>query len=218
MNIKIGVFTEVGRTLANLQPATLSVSFAFSALRRNDSSDWDSLSSCQLANLILDELQQSLVLPTMADSMYALGKEYIGSLLEIFLMKPSYLHCNGLETCSHALTVAYNQLRLSLFNLYAAAALVWKEGDDELEALQEEMGCLRAENERIHQTLDTVSREKAVSLETVASLRQDLTTVEQHLESYKLHSAQNEDKVKRLLTDNEDLRMEMGAVKTTVCS
>ncbi|KAJ5114751.1 hypothetical protein NUU61_000510 [Penicillium alfredii] len=89
------------------------------------------------------------------------------------------------------------------------------EKDDLLEELQEEVHSLQAENEQTRKTLDSVSKEKATSLDDSASLRREIGSLAGLLEESKRLSTLKEDEVKRLLTDQEDMRMELGNFKTT---
>jgi hypothetical protein len=91
------------------------------------------------------------------------------------------------------------------------------EKDDEFEELQEESCRLRSENDEMRQTLDAVSKERTASSETSASLRNELAGVKSLLGEKEIICGQKEDEVKRLIKDNEALRMELGAVKATVC-
>lgn len=90
------------------------------------------------------------------------------------------------------------------------------EKDDQIDEIREELNSLQDKSQQMLHTLDTLSKEKASALETSASLRQDLVNAGALVESSKLLSVQKEDEVKRLLTDKEDMQMEMGALKTTV--
>lgn len=88
--------------------------------------------------------------------------------------------------------------------------------DDQLEELQDELRRLQSENELMRQKLDLSSKDKAASSETTASLRSELEEVKGHLASARDMCSQKENEVKRLLTDKEDMRMEMGTMKTKV--
>lgn len=88
--------------------------------------------------------------------------------------------------------------------------------DDQLEDLQDELRRLQSENEQMRQNLDLASKDKATSSETTASLRSELEEVKGHLESARAMCFQKGNEVKRLLTDKEDMRMEMGTMKTKV--
>ncbi|KAJ5624526.1 hypothetical protein N7510_000835 [Penicillium lagena] len=90
------------------------------------------------------------------------------------------------------------------------------EKDDRVDEIREELDSLQGKKQQMLQTLDTLSQEKAFALEASASLRQDLVNAKALIESSRLLSVQKEDEVKRLLTDREDMLMEMGALKTTV--
>jgi len=97
-------------------------------------------------------------------------------------------------------------------NLIARAT----EKDDQFEELQEETCRLRSENEEMRQTLDAASKERTMSSEASASLRRELAEIKCLLEESKILCGQKEDEVKRLLADNEELRMETATVKATV--
>ena len=91
------------------------------------------------------------------------------------------------------------------------------EKDDQFEELQEKTDRLRSENEEMRKALDAASKEMNTSSETSASLRNELAQIKSLLEKTKVICEQKEDEVKRLLADNEDLRVELGTVKATVC-
>ncbi|KAJ5819869.1 hypothetical protein N7474_005460 [Penicillium riverlandense] len=90
------------------------------------------------------------------------------------------------------------------------------EKDDQIDEIREELGSLQAKEQQMLQTLDTLSKEKDFAMEASASIRQDLANAQALVESSRLLSVQKEDEVKRLLTDKEDMQMEMGALKSTV--
>jgi hypothetical protein len=90
------------------------------------------------------------------------------------------------------------------------------EKDDQVDDIREELGSLQSEKQQMLQTLDKLSKEKAFALEASASLRQDLVNAGAHVESSRLLSVQKEDEMKRLLSDKEDMQMEMRALKTIV--
>lgn len=90
------------------------------------------------------------------------------------------------------------------------------EKDDQLEELQEELRRVRSENDRFRQSLDAETQEKASSLETIAFLQRDLEEYERGLEHHQALCSEKEDKVRSLLAENEDLRMETENMKTMV--
>ncbi|KAJ6087323.1 hypothetical protein N7467_006237 [Penicillium canescens] len=90
------------------------------------------------------------------------------------------------------------------------------EKDDQIEDLQEEMRRLQTENERTRQTLDQVTKEKEASLDTSGYLKEELAGMRDALEQSRLLAVRKEDEVKRLLAEEDDLRMEVGTLKTTV--
>lgn len=91
------------------------------------------------------------------------------------------------------------------------------EKDDQFEELEEKTSRLQSENEEMRKTLDAASKEMTTSSEASASLRNELAEIKSILEKTKDICGQKEDEVKRLLTDNEDLRVELGTVKAKVC-
>lgn len=90
------------------------------------------------------------------------------------------------------------------------------EKDDQFEELQSEARQLRSENEEMRRTLDTASKERTTSSETSESLRNELAEIKYLLVENQILCGQKENEVKQLLTDNEDLRMEVGTMKVTV--
>jgi outer membrane murein-binding lipoprotein Lpp len=90
------------------------------------------------------------------------------------------------------------------------------EKDDQFEELQSDARQLRSENEEMRQTLDTASKERKTSSEMSASLRNELAEIKSLLAENQVLCEQKENQVKRFLTDNEDLRMEVGTMKATV--
>jgi vacuolar-type H+-ATPase subunit I/STV1 len=91
------------------------------------------------------------------------------------------------------------------------------EKDDQIEDLQEEMRRLQTENERTRQTLAQVTKEKDASLDTSGYLKEELAGMRDALEQSRLLAVRKEDEFKRLLAEEDDLRMEVGTLKTTVC-
>jgi hypothetical protein len=94
---------------------------------------------------------------------------------------------------------------------------VLTEKDDQIEDFREEMRRLQTENERARQTLNQVTKEKDASLDTSGYLKEELAGMRDALEQSRLLAVQKEDEVKRLLAEEDDLRMEVGSLKTTVC-
>lgn len=90
------------------------------------------------------------------------------------------------------------------------------EKDDQLEDLQIELRRLRSEIEQMRHNLHNVSRENAHSSETSTSLQNELAETKALLEANKSICSQKEDEIKRLLTDSEDMRMELGTLKSMV--
>lgn len=90
------------------------------------------------------------------------------------------------------------------------------EKDDQLEELQVELGRLRSEIEQIRHSLNIVSRENAHSSETSTSLQNELAEAKALLEANKSICSQKESEIKRLLTDSEDVRMELGTLRSMV--
>lgn len=88
--------------------------------------------------------------------------------------------------------------------------------DDQLEELQGERRRLGSENEHLRLSLDEAAKEKAISSETSASLRRELAEVKVLLQEANATGVRKGDEVKHLLTDNEDLGMELGTVKQMV--
>lgn len=88
--------------------------------------------------------------------------------------------------------------------------------DDQLEELQGELRGLRSENEQMRLGLDEASKEKATSSNSFACLQNELADVKALLETAKATCSQKEDEVKRLLTDKEDMRMELGTLNQMV--
>ena len=112
-----------------------------------------------------------------------------------------------------AICVEREQSRSKELEMMAALT----EKDDQIEDLQEEMRRLQTENERTRQTLDQVTKEKDASLDTSGYLKEELAVMRDALEQSRLLAVRKEDEVKRLLAEEDDLRMEVGALKTTVC-
>lgn len=88
--------------------------------------------------------------------------------------------------------------------------------DDQIEELQDELHSLRSENKQMRLGLDEASRVNATLSETSASLQHELADVRDLLESARAMCTQKEDELKHLLTDKEDLRMELGTMKQMV--
>ncbi|KAJ6067221.1 uncharacterized protein N7446_004258 [Penicillium canescens] len=111
-----------------------------------------------------------------------------------------------------AICVEREQSRSKELEMMAALT----EKDDQIEDLQEEMRRLQTENERTRQTLDLVTKEKDASLDTSGYLKEELAVMRDALEQSRLLAVRKEDEVKRLLAEEDDLRMEVGTLKTTV--
>lgn len=90
------------------------------------------------------------------------------------------------------------------------------EKEDQLEELQREVYEQRAENEEIRKTLDSVSKEKAVSLENAISLRQEISKLEEYLDSSKRILADKDDGIKQLLADKECANQERETLQKQV--
>lgn len=90
------------------------------------------------------------------------------------------------------------------------------EKDDQLEELQGELHEQRSEVDELRNTLDTVSKEKATTLQDSALLRQQITKLEEFLETNKLLLSQKDEEVTRLLTDKECMSSEIKALETKV--
>ncbi|KAJ6009346.1 hypothetical protein N7522_004362 [Penicillium canescens] len=111
-----------------------------------------------------------------------------------------------------AICVEREQSRSKELEMMAALT----EKDDQIEDLQEKMRRLQTENERTRQTLDLVTKEKDASLDTSGYLKEELAVMRDALEQSRLLAVRKEDEVKRLLAEEDDLRMEVGTLKTTV--
>lgn len=88
--------------------------------------------------------------------------------------------------------------------------------DDQLEDLQSEVLCLQKENKKMRQSLEVASQDRMTSTEASTLLQSELLEVKTLLESSKAMCTQKEDELKRLSTENEDMRLEMGTLKTMV--
>lgn len=88
--------------------------------------------------------------------------------------------------------------------------------DDQLEEMQEERRRLGSENEHLRLSLDEATKEKATSSEMSAYLQRELAEVKALLQAANATGARKEDEAKHLLTDNEDLRLELGTQKQMV--
>ncbi|KAJ5766847.1 uncharacterized protein N7511_004463 [Penicillium nucicola] len=90
------------------------------------------------------------------------------------------------------------------------------EKDDQIEDLQQEIRLVQTENDRIRQTLDQVSMEKDASLDTFGLLKEELATMKDSLEQSRLLTTRKEDEIKRLLAEEDNLRIEVATLKSTV--
>ncbi|KAJ5510323.1 hypothetical protein N7453_002426 [Penicillium expansum] len=87
--------------------------------------------------------------------------------------------------------------------------------DDQLEELQEAMCRLQMKNEQARQSLDQVMGEKVELSELSSSLEQELASTTEALKQARLLADEKEDEVSRLLSQEEELRKELGSVETT---
>ncbi|KAK4865430.1 hypothetical protein LT330_009541 [Penicillium expansum] len=88
--------------------------------------------------------------------------------------------------------------------------------DDQLEELQEAICSLQMKNEQACQSLDQVMGEKVELSELSSSLEQELASTTEALKQVRLLADEKEDEVSRLLSQEEELRKELGSVETTV--
>lgn len=73
--------------------------------------------------------------------------------------------------------------------------------EDQLEELQTESNDRRAENEELRQTVDSISKEQATTLENVASLRREVSWLEGLLESNQQLTALKDEEISRLMAE-----------------
>ncbi|KAJ6111937.1 hypothetical protein N7523_007998 [Penicillium sp. IBT 18751x] len=90
------------------------------------------------------------------------------------------------------------------------------EKDDHFEELQTETRRLQSENEEMRRSLQIALKEKTTSSETSASLQKELQELKSLLSENKILCDLKQDEVRHLLTENEDLRLELGTMKATV--
>lgn len=90
------------------------------------------------------------------------------------------------------------------------------EREDQLEELQGKIHEQRAENEEIRKTLDSVSKEKAVSLENAVSLRQNIARLDDIVESTKRSATKKDEEIQQLLVDRKSARAETEALQNQV--
>lgn len=79
------------------------------------------------------------------------------------------------------------------------------EKEDQLEELQTESNERRAENKELRQTLDSISREQATTLENVASLRREVSRLEGFLESSQQLMVQKDEETSRLMAEKQHM-------------
>lgn len=79
------------------------------------------------------------------------------------------------------------------------------EKEDQLEELQTESNERRAENKELRQTLDSISREQATTLENVASLRREVSRLEGLLESSQQLMVQKDEEISRLMAEKQHM-------------
>lgn len=90
------------------------------------------------------------------------------------------------------------------------------EKDDQMEELQTELCEQRSENEEVRGTLDSVSKEKAASLENAVSLRQEIAKLEQGLEIGNQQLAEKDEEIQRMRADNQGANEEITALRKQV--
>lgn len=90
------------------------------------------------------------------------------------------------------------------------------EKEDQLEELQGEIHEQRVENEEVRKALDSVSKEKAVSLENAISLRQEIAKLEDTIESNKRSATEKGEEIQQLLADKQRARVEFEALENEV--
>lgn len=88
--------------------------------------------------------------------------------------------------------------------------------EDQLEELQAENHEQRTENEGLRKSLDLVSRDNGTTLETVASLRKEVSRLEGLLKSSQQSTAQKDEEISRLLADREHMGSEMDDLQKKV--
>ncbi|KAJ5153256.1 uncharacterized protein N7482_009734 [Penicillium canariense] len=88
------------------------------------------------------------------------------------------------------------------------------EKDDQLEELQEQVRHLKSDSEGRRQVMETLTHDKSASAKTMAALQHEIEEVKGFLEANQLLCSQKEDEIKRLLTDNKDLQIELSSMKT----
>ncbi|ODM18484.1 hypothetical protein SI65_06355 [Aspergillus cristatus] len=83
------------------------------------------------------------------------------------------------------------------------------EKEDLLEELQAENHEQRAENEKLRKTLDLVSKDNGSTLETVASLRKEVSRLEEFSVSNQQLAAQKDEEISRLVASKEQMSSEI---------
>ncbi|KAJ5692366.1 hypothetical protein N7462_001789 [Penicillium macrosclerotiorum] len=87
--------------------------------------------------------------------------------------------------------------------------------DDQIEEMQENFRRILTENEQAQRTLHTMCGEKSALLKATTALEQELMATKSTLSESQILCCEKEDEVKRLLTENKDMQMEIGAMKGT---
>jgi hypothetical protein len=90
------------------------------------------------------------------------------------------------------------------------------EKDDQLEEQQEKLKHLQSEVRQMQQTLEEYNREQAISNQNSAFLLKELAETNALFEDNKMLCSKKEDDVQRLLTETENMQMEIENMKTMV--
>lgn len=102
------------------------LSYSFSVMETEGTTNYDSLALFHLAKLFLSGLQRigsELWTPSITELVTKTGTVTMGKLLYNFPMKPQQSQCDGCETCYAATTAANNVLFTNLFDVYSRIAL-----------------------------------------------------------------------------------------------
>ncbi|KAJ5639522.1 uncharacterized protein N7484_007384 [Penicillium longicatenatum] len=90
------------------------------------------------------------------------------------------------------------------------------EKDDQLEEQQEKLKHLKSEVRQMQQTLEEYNREQAISNQNSACLLKELAEINALFEDNKMLCSKKEDDIQRLLTETENMQMEIENMKTMI--